>query len=194
MKSHRESGRDPWLDFLLPGETVRWIGRPDTTRLFTQQDWYLVPFGLVWAGFAVVWESAAVAGGAPIFFWLWGIPFVLMGCYITVGRFFLKASQNRRTWYVVTDRRVLRILCSDATDQVEALFLQSLPTVSTRANADGRGTLQFESVARFGAGWYGNTGMDLFTRGRTPLAFYDVPDVQNVAALISDLVARSRSN
>jgi len=40
--------------------------------------------------------------GAPPFFLLWGIPFLIVGAYITVGCFFYDAWQRGRTAYGVT--------------------------------------------------------------------------------------------
>ena len=80
---------------LRPGEQLRWTGRPDPKVRFGAADVFLVPFSLLWAGFAIVWETMAITGGSSPFFALWGFPFVLLGLYIVFGRFIIKNAANR---------------------------------------------------------------------------------------------------
>jgi len=80
---------------LTSGETVLWAGQPDTHVIFHREDLIMVPFSLLWGGFAVFWEAGASGywgtGAHPSAQWtfgmLWGIPFVLIGQYIIWGRF-----------------------------------------------------------------------------------------------------------
>jgi hypothetical protein len=53
---------------LSAGERVAWMGRPDPTKHFNAGDLYLVPFSILWAGFAIFWEATAIASGASPFF------------------------------------------------------------------------------------------------------------------------------
>ena len=69
-----------------------WAGRPDSGVLFGRGDLLLVPFTVLWGGFAVFWNVMAWRGHAPVFFRLWGIPFLLAGLYVIVGRFFVKTE------------------------------------------------------------------------------------------------------
>ena len=95
---------------LLPGEQVLWQGRPYPGFLFRPIEAVLIPFSLLWAGFAVFWNTSVWSisgGGAPVGFKLFGLPFLLAGLYITVGRFFVDQWLRRRLSYVVTDRRIL---------------------------------------------------------------------------------------
>jgi len=44
---------------LLPGETVQWTGRPNSAVIFHREDWALIPFSLLWGGFAIFWLLGA---------------------------------------------------------------------------------------------------------------------------------------
>ena len=100
---------------LLSGERVLWAGQPNTTTIFHKEDGFLVPFSLLWGGFAIFWEATAAGflGNRPhpkpisYFALLWGVPFVLIGQYLIWGRFFYAAWKKKRTHYAVTDRRVI---------------------------------------------------------------------------------------
>jgi hypothetical protein len=171
---------------LSPGEHVEWVGAPDPTKRFTKADLFLVPFSLMWGGFALVWEALAIGGGA--FFALFGIPFVALGLYLIFGRFIYKANRKRRTTYAVTDRRVLEIVRGlQGGESVNAMYLRSIPSISTSANSDGYGSVEFGlSSSRYAR--YANTGLEFFGRGMASgVSFYDIPDPRSVADLVEHL-------
>jgi hypothetical protein len=92
--------------FLQPGEQLLWEGGPDPRMVFARQDAFLVPFSLLWTGFAAVWEAAAILAATALGAAL-GAPLVLLGIYLVAGRFFYKWHDRRQTRYAVTDRRAL---------------------------------------------------------------------------------------
>jgi hypothetical protein len=166
--------------YLQPGEKVLWTGQPDPSRLIARGDAFLIPLSLMWGGFAIVWEAGVVGFGAPVFFWLWGIPFVVVGQYFIWGRFAYKRWDKRRTVYALTNQRVL-ILRGRS---LQSVFVNQLPAINQSVRIDGTGSLEF-GISSTPYGHWGNTGMDFFTRGHTVPAFYDIPDVAKVYGLIN---------
>src|SRR5438105_5005106 len=110
---------------LGPDERLLWSGRPRKGIRLRAADLLFVPFSLLWAGFAVFWESSVIATGAPFLFKLWGIPFVLAGTYIVFGRFIVDAIQRDRTNYAVTDQRII-IISRLITQKIKSLNLRTL--------------------------------------------------------------------
>src|SRR6476659_2074117 len=90
---------------LTPGERLLWSGQPLPGIRLRASDAFVIPFSILWCGFALFWEFTAVTKGAPFFFMLWGIPFVLAGLYFVFGRFFIDAGTRERTYYGVTSDR-----------------------------------------------------------------------------------------
>jgi hypothetical protein len=139
---------------LLTGERTVWSGRPAQGLLFTGRDWLLVPFSLLWGGFAIFWESMVLAMNGPIFMKLWGVPFVLIGLYLVVGRFILDAWIRSGMQYAVTNKRVL-ISRSGPFSRLTAVGLDQLPDASLSESADGRGTIRFGQQVQMWGGRHG---------------------------------------
>lgn len=143
---------------LSPQEDLLWSGRPRGGIRFRGQDLIMIPFSLLWAGFAVFWELMVLIGGAPLFFALWGIPFILVGAYITVGRFVHDALKRRRTAYGLTDRRVV-IVTDLFGRRATSLDLATLSEVSLSEKADRSGTITFGPSS-----WFAGQGMGRSSR------------------------------
>jgi Domain of unknown function (DUF1707) len=172
---------------LVHGEHVLWVGRPDPARHFSKGDRVAIPFSLLWGGFAIFWEASVIVSGGG-FFVLWGIPFVALGLYMMVGRFFYKARLKRRTWFAVTNRRVIKLERRRTGDAVDAAFIDAIPAVNRDVGADGAGSVVFGGGTRWQAE-LASSGMPSFFMNnvQVPLAFYDVPDAARVADLVTEL-------
>ena len=133
---------------IAPGERLLWSGRPAGGILFHRGDVFLIPFSLLWAGFAIFWEITAARSRAGAFFSLWGLAFVLIGLYFVAGRFIVDAWQRGQTAYGLTNQRA--IIVSRALGggrRVKSLPLRALSEVTLSERPDGSGTITLGQVA-----------------------------------------------
>lgn len=125
---------------LRSDEKLIWTGKPKTGIVFRGSDAFLIPFSLLWGGFAVFWETSVIATDAPFFFKLWGIPFVLVGLYITVGRFFLDAKKRANTIYGLTSDRII-IKTGIFSSEIKSLNIRTLSDITISQKSDNSGTI-----------------------------------------------------
>ena len=154
------------------GERLLWSGRPAQGILFRSSDIFLIPFSLLWGGFAIFWEVAALAATwdsdaqTPDMvrhaFPLFGLPFVAIGLYLIAGRFFVDRAQRRKTLYGITDRRVI-IRSGLFRRTTKSLNLRTLSDVTLSERSDRRGTITLGPTAGLyswfqGTSWPGMGG------------------------------------
>ena len=171
---------------LLEGEHIVWSGAPGQGVRLGGRDALLIPFSLLWCGFAIFWEIRVVSmNRAPLFMKLWGIPFVLVGLYVVFGRFLVDAYVRRRLHYAITGKRVL-ILREGLFASFTALSLDRLPEVRMTGGGEGKGTIYFGAAQAV----LGRNGF----AGLTPALdaapkFIDIDNVQLVFDRIQRAVA-----
>jgi hypothetical protein len=183
---------------LTSGETIIWAGQPKAGVIFHKEDWYLIPFSLLWGGFTLFWESGvsgfggfSKGAGAPLFFQLWGIPFVLVGQYLIWGRFFYVAWLKRRTYYAATNRRVI-VVQNGWKRQMASSYIDSVPTVIKESDSNGTGILRFAPAEPMWNGRRGWGAWNALSIGEIP-AFIDIEDVDSVYRQVSDLREKART-
>ena len=161
--------------YIAPGEAVLWRGKPGKGHLVTAQDAIMIPFSIFWCGGVFFWEYLAISEGAPLFFCLFGVPFLCVGLYMVFGRFFHTAWRRKRMAYVITTKRIIRA----RGERIDMLSSASLPPMHVTAFRDGSGTIRF--------------GETVYYRGRRRSGYeYDsamfelenIPDVARVQQLI----------
>lgn len=158
------------------GEQVLWHGRPRQGLLLRQEDAFYIPFSLAWAGLAMRMQAAS-GRGDPVA----GL-FLLVGAYITVGRFVADAWVRTRIHYAVTGERIL-IVSGIFVHTVKSLNLAGLAELRLAERRSGEGTIVFGSerpLPAFGGRWSSLVhGPQL-----PPPRFEAIPDASTVHALI----------
>jgi len=115
---------------------------------------------------------------------LWGIPFLVMGNYLVWGRFLWDAWLKRRTYYAVTDRRVL-VLQEGWKRKTSMMFLEEIPQIAKEGTSTG--TLWFGVKYPVVAPRRQKTrDVSRFSLGDVPV-FADIADVDSVYRLILGL-------
>jgi hypothetical protein len=172
---------------LLAGESLLWSGQPLKKVIFHQRDLFAIPFSLLWGGFAIFWEWGVTDhfGGsphghpAPALFALWGIPFVVMGQYLIWGRFVYTAWKKGKTYYGVTNKRIIVISDGFGRKVIDG-YLRNLDSASLTLRADGIGTIEFGrptmSTPNWGFGQRSRNNQIDINLGS--LAFFDIPDAR----------------
>lgn len=173
---------------LRTSERLLWQGRPDPGKTFSASDVLLVPFSVMWGGFAITWELGVLLSGAPLLFVLWGTPFVAMGLYFMFGRFIYKRRRKLRTEYFVTTERAL---VKTGVTSVRDSPIKGTPTDIKWTRDLSHVSVTFGSASTWAAGAYANSGLDPLAVGHSPLAFYDVADGEALLSAIE--LARSSS-
>ncbi|WP_243302297.1 hypothetical protein [Geothrix oryzisoli] len=151
---------------LQPGESLLWAGQPRQGVYLRGSDALQIPFSLAWCGFAFFWEYSVVSSGGPIFFKLWGIPFVLVGIYLVIGRFFADSLVRSKAQYAVTSNRIL-IISGLFNLKTTSIGLANIPELSFVEGNNGGGTISFSPMAT--QWWAANSGVP-FNR-QAPQAF-----------------------
>ena len=142
-------------------------------------DLVLVPFSLMWGGFAIFWEYTVIRQGAPLFFVLWGIPFVLVGLYLIVGRFLWDARRRAATFYGVSESRII-IQSVMWPSSRRSVSLRTMTDLSMTERADGSGDIVLvASSSLSGFAWPGRAAHG------TPM-LEAVPNVREVYRIITD--------
>lgn len=136
----------------------------------------------MWSGFAFFWEASVILMGAPLIFKLWGIPFVVMGLYILIGRFFARAWQLSETFYVVTTHRILFY----SRNGMSFITYSKIPSLEKYIQKNGMGTIYLGPYTKLNS-----TSIKV-----NPLegkALEDIPDAERVYHMIEEKMLEVQS-
>ena len=101
-----------------------------------------------------------------VVFPLFGLPFVVVGLYLIFGRFFVDAYARSKTYYGVTNERII-IVSGIFSQQIKSLQLRTLTDVSLTERDDRSGTITFGPTPPM-SGFYGGGSWPGSTRYMPP--------------------------
>ncbi|WP_433567053.1 hypothetical protein ACQP1O_18840 [Nocardia sp. CA-151230] len=137
---------------LGPGENMLWTGRPRRGLALHAWDAFMFPFGLVFCGLAVFFVISDVAEGASPLSLLWEGVFVIAGLYLLLGRFIVDAQRRARTFYGVSNRRII-IISRLFGYKVQTFNPRTLEHLSITERSGGDGTISFAAISFFDPRW-----------------------------------------
>lgn len=133
--------------YITGDEYILWKGKPDKGNLITSSDIFMIPFSIFWCGFALFWEFMALQSGTFIMP-LFGIPFVCVGLYLVFGRFIWNVHIRKKTFYVLTNKKLIRL----RGNKIDMLDAKSMLPVQVEIYKNGRGTISFGQTIHYRKG------------------------------------------
>jgi hypothetical protein len=132
--------RSEIIDQVQGDEKLLWADKPVRGIKFRSTDIFITLFSILWLSFSVFWVY--MASEANIIFALFGTPFILIGIYLLIGRYFFDALSRKNTVYGLTNKRIIQ---KSGLFKVhyKSVFLDSLPSLSYTEKPDGSGDINF---------------------------------------------------
>jgi hypothetical protein len=166
-------------------EQLIWAGQP-RLDLATRAKYFLVPFGVIFAGFALVWMIVAgfITFGlmAPC-----GLPFLAAGIALIASPAWLR-SRARKTVYALTNQRA--IIWEPGwfgSRTVRNYTSAGLGRISRTERPDGSGDLVFEEINTYHHNTDGHGTWHTTQRG-----FLSIDAVREVEALVRQTLVKER--
>jgi hypothetical protein len=131
----------PVTEHLRAGEWIVWYGQPKQGVVIRwDYDPFAVPFGFAWLAGMLKFELRAALSPCPP---VVGLPFFAVGVYLSFGRFIMDYYRRQRTWYALTNRRILIVSGTRPEDDVTFTPPAKVPRVDLIRHRDGTGSIFF---------------------------------------------------
>lgn len=167
--------------YLINEESIIWVGKPKEGILFRSADIILIPFSLLWCGFAIVWTLDAVK--SDVFSGVLGLLFVFIGLVLVFGRFIIDLKKRSNTIYVLTQNRVI-IQSGIFSKKINFIPLKTMTKIDIVASNNGYGTIYLAPKSPY-MEWTNSTGWWPGIEEIPQLEL--IPNARNVYKLILDL-------
>jgi hypothetical protein len=173
--------------YLESDERLVWSGKPKSGIIFRPFDVFLIPFSLLWCGFAIFWFVTAAQ--ASFFFALFGIPFVIIGLLMVFGRFIIDSRQRKNTIYGLTSKRLI-IRTGVFSANVRSIDISSMSNLEMVEKQDGSGTISWGITQPFSSAY---SGMNWWPGVKMPPSIEMIPDVRMVFNKLRNLQSSESS-
>lgn len=147
MTSEPNEAKELFKDHLSGKEQILWASRPKQGVQLRTADKYMIPFSLLWCATVVLWEWFTLGMGelGTTMAWL-GIPFMLIGLYLLLGRFFMDAFTRRHTFYAISPKKIL-VKTGKWNISTDIFPLKTILRITLEKKGDGSGTLRCYDAA-----------------------------------------------
>lgn len=129
---------------LKEGESILWEGAPKGGFQLRDADVILIPMSIIMLGFALILNYILLNYESPFVFKVFGIFLAVFGIYLAGIRFFMSAGKRKRTFYCITNKRVLVI--SGRKKKLKTLPLKNINRIDNTEEKDGSGFIIFGNV------------------------------------------------
>lgn len=170
---------------LLDDERILWMGQPYPWSIFNRMDFFIIPFSLIFGGITFIMGFFFFRAGG--IFSIIGVIFMAIAFYFVIGRFFYKFLKKKRTYYAVTNKRIL-IKTHLFMNKLQSAYIDTIPSINKSTGFGRRGTLTFGNRPFYNS-LYANTGLDFLMGfyGEDVPTFYDIEDIETVYNIVNRL-------
>ena len=128
---------------LEPGEHLLWSARPARGLRLRFEDAQAIPFSLFCCWPLLRWTNALLSSDLPASVqFVMATPLVLLALFLLIGRFFFDAKLRAKTYYGLTQRRIL-VVSEAFVRKVKGLDLRDLGPSGLELSRRGFGTVRF---------------------------------------------------
>lgn len=173
---------------LMNGEDVLWTDMPKNIFL-KPEDVGMILYSLLFGIFILTFYLVGAFGKGFNFMWFFMFPFVFCAIYMLFGKFICKSYINKRTYYYVTNSRII-ILRNLKKRKIYTGYIDGFEVVNTLVQTNGIGKVIFgnkESMQIMRE----ETGMEyLFNFGELPyqgIGFYNINDAYKVSKIVNKI-------
>lgn len=188
-------------DYIVPGEQLLWAGRPKQGFALRGWDVVHIPLGLLMAIVGTAITFVQIRNSTDSFAICFMLVWTVGAYWAAFGRFFNDARKRARTYYALTNFRVM-VISANGSTHVRAMQLITLEKITFTKRSDGTGTIEFNrpSFKSFQYQFETSRGIDppWFSHDSIrSMAFEMIADARHVHGLIvqarDDTLAREKS-
>lgn len=180
-----ESIANQFAEELNPDEVIEWCGKPQQGIYIKKEDTLDFLFSTFFGGLLLAISYRLLLGGPPIFIIFIGVLIAPFGFYMIIGKFIYQKWQRKKTFYAVTNQRII-IKYGIDTQNTKTLLIKELNDININIRKNGKGVIAFGTTLGIPMR-YRRYGDDYIERTMSAPTFEMIDNVQSVYNLIKKL-------